>query len=337
MTLGPRGALLSYGEHPLLVPAPAAHHGDACGAGTGSRPPRPGCSPTGRWWGGRRGRGERRHRLRRRGRRGRRAPGRLGTGPRLARPTPTTPGALTARIRAEHGTVVAAGGCFDLLHAGHVGLLQAARHRRLPGRLRQLRRLVRRRKGGGRPVNPLADRVRVLRALACVDAGRRLRRGHPRTPPRRPAPRTSGSRAATTRAPTSPRPRSPGVGRPGGPAALPRRPLLHRPAGPRRPEGPDDPRARARSRTSPPRGRPAGEHPTGVRACAPVAEGGDGPSGRRSPGRASRSGAARSERCAPRGAMGQESPERRGRRSPVARVGPIGTRHRGPACIHPSL
>ncbi|MFC8604783.1 D-beta-D-heptose 1-phosphate adenosyltransferase, partial [Streptomyces olivaceus] len=29
---------------------------------------------------------------------------------------------------------------------------------------------VRRRKGDGRPVNSLADRVRVLRALACVDA-----------------------------------------------------------------------------------------------------------------------------------------------------------------------
>ncbi|WP_234324027.1 PfkB family carbohydrate kinase, partial [Streptomyces sp. NRRL S-481] len=33
VTLGARGALLSYGEHPLLVPAPAAHHGDSCGAG----------------------------------------------------------------------------------------------------------------------------------------------------------------------------------------------------------------------------------------------------------------------------------------------------------------
>lgn len=29
---------------------------------------------------------------------------------------------------------------------------------------------MRRRKGEGRPVNPLADRIRVLRALECVDA-----------------------------------------------------------------------------------------------------------------------------------------------------------------------
>ncbi|MER6980412.1 PfkB family carbohydrate kinase, partial [Streptomyces carpinensis] len=33
VTLGARGALLSYGEHPLLVPVTAAHHGDPCGAG----------------------------------------------------------------------------------------------------------------------------------------------------------------------------------------------------------------------------------------------------------------------------------------------------------------
>ncbi|WP_446035411.1 D-glycero-beta-D-manno-heptose 1-phosphate adenylyltransferase, partial [Streptomyces olivaceus] len=81
------------------------------------------------------------------------------------------PRALTARVRAEHGTVVAAGGCFDLLHAGHVGLLQAAR--RLGDCLVvcvNSDASVRRRKGDGRPVNSLADRVRVLRALACVDA-----------------------------------------------------------------------------------------------------------------------------------------------------------------------
>ncbi|PAZ11497.1 D-glycero-beta-D-manno-heptose 1-phosphate adenylyltransferase, partial [Streptomyces sp. SA15] len=81
------------------------------------------------------------------------------------------PYALAARVRAAHGTVVAAGGCFDLLHAGHVGLLQAAR--RLGDCLVvcvNSDTSVRRRKGEGRPVNPLTDRVRVLRALSCVDA-----------------------------------------------------------------------------------------------------------------------------------------------------------------------
>ncbi len=95
-----------------------------------------------------------------------------GDGPRDAAPPDTDdPHALAARIRAQHGTVVAAGGCFDLLHAGHVGLLQAAR--RLGDCLVvcvNSDASVQRRKGEGRPVNPLADRVRVLRALACVDA-----------------------------------------------------------------------------------------------------------------------------------------------------------------------
>src|SRR5207253_3020215 len=78
---------------------------------------------------------------------------------------------LVRRVRATGGTVVAAGGCFDLLHAGHVRLLQAARG---IGDCLVVcvnsDASVRRRKGEGRPVNPLADRMRVLHALACVDA-----------------------------------------------------------------------------------------------------------------------------------------------------------------------
>ncbi|MGW3210235.1 adenylyltransferase/cytidyltransferase family protein, partial [Streptomyces sp. NPDC001135] len=76
-----------------------------------------------------------------------------------------------ARVRAAGGTVVAAGGCFDLLHAGHVALLQAARR---AGDCLIVcvnsDASVRRRKGTGRPLVPAPDRVRVLRALECVDA-----------------------------------------------------------------------------------------------------------------------------------------------------------------------
>ncbi len=70
-------------------------------------------------------------------------------------PDTDDPHALAARVRAQHGTVVAAGGCFDLLHAGHVGLLQAAR--RLGDCLVvcvNSDASVQRRKGDGRPVNP---------------------------------------------------------------------------------------------------------------------------------------------------------------------------------------
>jgi rfaE bifunctional protein nucleotidyltransferase chain/domain len=77
---------------------------------------------------------------------------------------------LAGRVRAAGGTVVAAGGCFDVLHAGHVSLLQAARA--LGDCLvvcLNSDASVRRRKGPGRPLNPAADRAAVLRALDCVD------------------------------------------------------------------------------------------------------------------------------------------------------------------------
>ncbi|GAC1338029.1 MAG: D-glycero-beta-D-manno-heptose 1-phosphate adenylyltransferase [Candidatus Dormibacteria bacterium] len=79
--------------------------------------------------------------------------------------------ALAQRVRAAGGTVVAAGGCFDLLHAGHVGLLRAARA--LGDCLIVLLNSdesARRLKGPGRPLVSASDRAAVLGALACVDA-----------------------------------------------------------------------------------------------------------------------------------------------------------------------
>lgn len=78
---------------------------------------------------------------------------------------------LARRIRAGGGTVVATGGCFDLLHAGHVSLLQAARS--LGDCLivcLNSDASVHRLKGDGRPLNHVTDRVNVLAALGCVDA-----------------------------------------------------------------------------------------------------------------------------------------------------------------------
>ncbi|MFG1855345.1 PfkB family carbohydrate kinase [Actinomadura geliboluensis] len=78
---------------------------------------------------------------------------------------------IVERTRRAGGTVVATGGCFDLLHAGHVSLLQQAR--RLGDCLIvcvNSDASVRRRKGPSRPVTPAADRVRVLEALSDVDA-----------------------------------------------------------------------------------------------------------------------------------------------------------------------
>ncbi|GLX95109.1 PfkB family carbohydrate kinase [Herbidospora sp. NBRC 101105] len=74
------------------------------------------------------------------------------------------------RVRRAGGRVVATGGCFDLLHAGHVSLLRRARE------LGDLLVVclnsdlsVRRLKGKGRPVSRQDDRTAVLNALEDVD------------------------------------------------------------------------------------------------------------------------------------------------------------------------
>lgn len=77
---------------------------------------------------------------------------------------------LARRTRARGGTVVGTGGCFDLLHAGHVATLRAAR--RLGDCLVVLLNSddsARRLKGEDRPLVGQDDRVAVLSALDCVD------------------------------------------------------------------------------------------------------------------------------------------------------------------------
>ncbi|MFJ2302542.1 D-glycero-beta-D-manno-heptose 1-phosphate adenylyltransferase [Streptomyces sp. NPDC087787] len=176
VTLGERGALLSHGETPLLVPTPATAVGDPCGAGDRFAATAAALLADGAFTetavqaavhaathyvmaGGARSVA-------------------TGTEPRPAPRKAPAAGDDTAdavrtaaRVRAAQGTVVAAGGCFDVLHAGHVALLQAAR--RVGDCLIvcvNSDASVRRRKGAGRPLVPAADRVRVLRALECIDA-----------------------------------------------------------------------------------------------------------------------------------------------------------------------
>jgi rfaE bifunctional protein nucleotidyltransferase chain/domain len=74
-------------------------------------------------------------------------------------------------LRRRGGRLVATGGCFDLLHPGHLSLLRQARA--LGDALVvcvNSDESVRRRKGPGRPIVPAADRIALLEALEPVDA-----------------------------------------------------------------------------------------------------------------------------------------------------------------------
>jgi rfaE bifunctional protein nucleotidyltransferase chain/domain len=173
VTLGADGALVAQdGATPLVVPATAARGGDPCGAGDrfaaavsaalsrgavlseavtqavaaasayvaggGAAAWQPGSAVA--------------------------APERTPIGLAAAR-------SATRATRLRGGTVVATGGCFDLLHVGHLSTLRAARQ--LGDCLivcLNSDRSVRALKGPARPVVPENDRARLLAALDCVDA-----------------------------------------------------------------------------------------------------------------------------------------------------------------------
>ncbi|OII68219.1 D-glycero-beta-D-manno-heptose 1-phosphate adenylyltransferase, partial [Streptomyces sp. CC77] len=174
VTLGDRGALLTRPgvAMPMLVPAPYRALGDPCGAGdclsaataaalAGGALPEEAVQ---------RGVAEAAAFVAAGGAGNRALWDRPGA-PGREEPPAADPFALAERVRARGGTVVATGGCFDLLHAGHVGLLESAR--RIGDCLIvcvNSDASVTRLKGAGRPLNPLADRVRVLAGLGSVDA-----------------------------------------------------------------------------------------------------------------------------------------------------------------------
>ena len=164
VTLGAGGALLSHGEtSPSVIPAPSVRASDTCGAGDRFAA----------------------------GAAGALARGAVtleavqhavvsaaafvaagGAGAFMAGRQQAPSGHVDPRerVRAAGGTIVATGGCFDLLHAGHVATLEGARA--LGDHLvvcLNSDASVRRLKGPSRPLVPQADRARVLAALEPVD------------------------------------------------------------------------------------------------------------------------------------------------------------------------
>jgi D-beta-D-heptose 7-phosphate kinase/D-beta-D-heptose 1-phosphate adenosyltransferase len=171
VTLGERGALLLDGEGaPLVVPPPRVSSGDPCGAGDrfaaraaaaladGALPSEAVTEAVAAAASFIAAGGAAAYRV---GRSPDRRPDTRGIGA----------ADLAHSVRAEGGTVVATGGCFDLLHAGHVRMLEAARA--LGDCLvvcLNSDASVRRLKGPERPLVPQHDRAAVLLGLACVDA-----------------------------------------------------------------------------------------------------------------------------------------------------------------------
>jgi rfaE bifunctional protein nucleotidyltransferase chain/domain len=78
--------------------------------------------------------------------------------------------AIADAFRAQGRKLVLTNGCFDLLHAGHIRYLQAARA--LGDALAVAINgddSVRALKGEGRPLNTESDRAEIVAALECVD------------------------------------------------------------------------------------------------------------------------------------------------------------------------
>jgi D-beta-D-heptose 7-phosphate kinase/D-beta-D-heptose 1-phosphate adenosyltransferase len=172
VTRGESGALLvQEQEPPVIVPAGSAAGGDPCGAGdcfaaaaatalaNGAEPREAVIHGVGRATafvaaGG---------------------AGRLGRpaepDDRVAAPAERTAADVIETVRAQGGATVATGGCFDILHAGHVRTLHTARS--LGNCLvvcLNSDASARRLKGPRRPIVPQEERAALLLALECVDA-----------------------------------------------------------------------------------------------------------------------------------------------------------------------
>lgn len=78
---------------------------------------------------------------------------------------------LSKKLKLQNKQVVLAGGCFDILHAGHIRFLEEAKKQGdVLFILLESDASVRHSKGNSRPINNQSDRALVLAALEPVDS-----------------------------------------------------------------------------------------------------------------------------------------------------------------------
>jgi rfaE bifunctional protein nucleotidyltransferase chain/domain len=77
---------------------------------------------------------------------------------------------LSKKLHAENESVIIAGGCFDILHVGHLTFLEEAKkHGGVLVILLESDETIQASKGPKRPLNLQYDRARMLEALTVVD------------------------------------------------------------------------------------------------------------------------------------------------------------------------
>lgn len=79
-------------------------------------------------------------------------------------------GILVAKLKQQNVKIVLAGGCFDILHAGHIAFLEKAKK---SGDalflLLESDQAIKKLKGENRPINPQSVRAKILSAVEFVD------------------------------------------------------------------------------------------------------------------------------------------------------------------------
>src|SRR3989338_7164381 len=77
---------------------------------------------------------------------------------------------ISKKIKSSGKRIVLAGGCFDILHIGHITFLEKAKKEGdVLMVLLESDESIRKSKGGNRPINTMEDRARILAALKSVD------------------------------------------------------------------------------------------------------------------------------------------------------------------------